>query len=254
MTERPILFNAEMVRAVLSGAKTQTRRVIKHLDDSHFVFQASDGRWLWEQPDHTADYADGELRCPYGVSGDRLWARETWADDDMLTEPNRENICFRADGAVHEYAHIRGHNELCGEAFKHPDPAPVRWRPSIFMPRWASRITREVTEVRAQRVQDISEADAQAEGAAHRIAPGGDLAGAFEGLAGEIGFRNHFHDLWDDINAKPRPQKTGGEVSHYTSYPWGGESGTFEHRGLPHIVVANPWVWAVSFKDIGGQS
>jgi len=212
MTERPILFNAEMVRAVLDGRKTQTRRVIKLPGDPETEwgccplkgFPGMFTFWESEYPEEGSH----NRRCPYGAPGDRLWVRETWAHDDMLTEPNRDCICFRADGAIHEYVYYTNRtNDLCGESFKHPDPKPDRWRPSIHMPRWASRITLEVTDVRVERVQDISDADAVAEG----IKPAPVL---YDGAQREV-----FSLLWDSINAK-------------RGYGW----------------VDNPWVWVVTFK------
>ena len=132
MKERPILFSAPMVRALLAGTKTQTRRIVK----------ARDLEWMdvhqgLREPDNAE-------RCPYGQPGDRLWVRETFGHFERNENfaPGCE-VFYRADGE---------------------SLAVERWRPSIHMPRWASRITLEVTGVRVERLQDISEADATAEG------------------------------------------------------------------------------------------
>ncbi len=164
--EHPILFSGDMVRAILEGRKTQTRRVVKPQPCEMNVW-------------HGAIY-DGEIdlkktpcmepkKCPYGVPGDRLWVRETWADTNGESGPM---ISYRAGGDRFlieesypvEYSKYPGctFSMWCGDLRR---GAPYHaWRPSIFMPRWASRITLEITGVRVERVQDISEEDAKAEG------------------------------------------------------------------------------------------
>jgi hypothetical protein len=150
MRERPILFSAPMVRAILAGTKTQTRRVLKQatgpslsvgIEDDAGVAELS---WLWgDGPGHEVHEMIKKVPCPYGKPSDRLWVRETWGfNPDFPDMPGR--ACFRADPG-HEYDGIR-------------------WRPSIHMPRAASRLSLEITGVRVERLQDISEADAMAEG------------------------------------------------------------------------------------------
>jgi hypothetical protein len=132
--ERPILFSAPMVRALLDGTKTQTRRIIKPTQPR------DDGRWPAGR--------DPVPDCPYGQTGDRLWVRESWqAWTEFNNVPPREippesRVNYVADGSVWD----------------------AKKRPSMFMPRWASRITLEVVGVRVERLQDISETDAMAEG------------------------------------------------------------------------------------------
>lgn len=179
MKERPILFSAPMVRAIVAGTKTQTRRIVKPgvLEDGWPIAYAAE-------------------RCPYGAPGDRLWVRETWAKAGEVGD----DIEYRADN---------------------PDPLGARWRPSIHMPRWASRLLLEVTAVRVERLQDISEDDACAEGVQ-------ELDGTLDELAlyarakkmGECATdsRVWFAELWDSING--------------TRAPW----------------ASNPFVWVVSFK------
>ena len=207
MTDRPILFGAPMVRALLAGTKTQTRRVVKPqprtVDEKPRHLPNEWGFWGGSYPDHGS-----AVRCPYGAPGDRLWVRETWAlvDDRSKPATTRSGVLYRATD--------RRERSFSGSE---------KWRPSIHMPRWASRITLEVTGVRVERLQDISEEDAKAEGAAHRIAPGGDLSAVFDALPGEeaapIGYQAHFRDLWESIN--------------------GAES-----------WAADPWVWVVSFRRV----
>lgn len=187
--ERPILFSGEMVRAILEGRKTQTRRVVRPqpIPDPN----ARDWfPWSWYGGGRKAVAAckDAEsfaywLRewCPYGQPGDRLWVRETFAlveprDDGALeyrgaqivTAPEEEQYeaWYRADGELGVLARIDG----------------IRWIPSIHMPRWASRITLEITDVRVERVQDITDADCYA-----------------EGLPAE---RHWFRVGWDRLNAR----------------------------------------------------
>lgn len=164
MKERPIIFSGEMVRAILEGRKTQTRRVVKPQP------------WPVETVDterHVIVSHPDKLRvppCPYGQPGDRLWVRETWWHP-RATEAHIDNVAYRADGEMP--CHL----------------VETNWRPSIHMPRWASRILLEVTDVRVERVQDISEADVQAEG----------CTGSPFGPMGDAVL---FPRVWDSINAK----------------------------------------------------
>jgi hypothetical protein len=141
MKERPILFSGPMVRAILPGTKTQTRRVIKPQPDKDGLSKVIDG--LWQDTDGRP------YRCPYGVPGDRLWVRETWA-------------------VQHEYD-AAAPSEIGASARWHyaatEDLGGLRKRPSIFLPRRGSRILLEITDIRVERLQKISEADAKAEGA-----------------------------------------------------------------------------------------
>ena len=143
MADRPILFSAPMVRALLAGTKTQTRRVCK-----------LDVRSGMPEP----ELASLLRCCPYGVPGDRLWVRETWA-------PLTVGYAYRADPVWNA-------------------PPADRWHPSIHMPRAASRITLEVTGVRVERLQDISEADVIAEGCPRQMLYG----------------TGWYRDLWLKIN------------------------------------------------------
>lgn len=141
MKERPIIFKAEMVRAIIDGTKTQTRRVVKPAKDRN-------GSGCNLAPCEIAgDVNGGDYSlCPYGQPGDRLWVREThgfWPSAD--SERREDGVIYRATDDDWECRMFD-------------------WRPSIHMPRWASRITLEITSVRVERLQDISEADAVAEG------------------------------------------------------------------------------------------
>lgn len=239
MKERPILFSGEMVRAILAGKKTQTRRLLNPQPNVrtvtlHHTTDRRDGRWEFTARDSRGRvvYAfpvdrhslRAEIACPYGAVGGRLWVKETHAffsiDAFKYLEGPLESLGLRAyggkplspgcdlrwgtgDAMVHYAAHHPASvKELSASSgfSTYRSTTPDKWRPSILMPRWASRITLDVADIRIERLHDITEEDAKAEGAAWRIAPGGDLAGAFEGLGGDIGYRNHFADLWRKIN------------------------------------------------------
>ncbi|MBG6487125.1 hypothetical protein I5I57_07490 [Pseudomonas aeruginosa] len=203
--ERPILFNEQMVRAILEGRKTVTRRVMKPQPD--FLGSMVDPN----TPFKTLDAGlHARITCPYGEPGDRLWVREAWAADAQVDAiaprdlSQGEPIWYPADFSVRQTG--------CSMISK------GRGRPSIHMPRWASRILLEITAVRVERLQDISEEQALAEGvrgepcdharqACSDIGCGGDTA------KGAFGF------LWEQLNG----------------------AGAWQ---------ANPWVWVVEFKRV----
>jgi hypothetical protein len=147
MKERPILFKGPMVRAILEGRKTQTRRVLKLQWTADHLQETSPGSGVWNELNQ---HWHGEIHkqnvCPYGVPGDRLWVRETWNNPFDLAEypqcKSPRSCVYRADYVGDDWP----------------------WKPSIHMPRWASRITLDIKSVRVERLQDISEEDAKAEG------------------------------------------------------------------------------------------
>jgi hypothetical protein len=144
MKERPILFSGPMVRAILAGTKTQTRRVMKPVPCLTRGMQT-----------HEFSVGGHDYRCPYGVPGSRLWVRETFAMNEVKGGPP---VIYRADYGQAQSVFIdRPHSAEW-------DVVVTRWKPSIFMPRSASRILLEITEVRVERLQAISDDDAWAEG------------------------------------------------------------------------------------------
>jgi hypothetical protein len=232
MKERGILFSAPMVLAILSGAKTQTRRAISGRAMESIRFFADEGGdvgvgvgargeprvWSLEYPDE----GSVEVRCRHGAPGDRLWVRETWQHG---TAPDAKAIViYRADGSAHAaYYEDEGNGDFAhiGEPYAEPayDLALVKWRSAMFMPRGASRITLEITDVRVQRLHAISETDARAEGCP------GDLPieqTLYDYGNGYMSARARFHSLWDSIN---------------------GERDGCAWRD-------NPWVWALSFERV----
>lgn len=220
--ERPILFSAPMVRALLAGTKTQTRRAVRKQFAADAIvaevgattpegWQVSGHSGLWW--DDAGACMDDAIRCPYGMPGDRLWVRESFCD---ARQAAAGRVLYRASS-----------------------DAACRWTPSIHMPRTCSRILLEVTGVRVERLQAISEADAIAEG----IEPNwvGDLNAGPNGFGGEgwtpdVGWRHYLN------SEDGEPAYTAGES--YRSL-WDKLNGV-------GAWDANPWVWVVSFKVKGG--
>lgn len=215
MKDRPILMSGPMVRATRNDLKTQTRRIVKPEPWHVMRPKGNEPHWPYKFVFDEGSTTSGEpveMRCPYGKPGDLLWVRETWAKHagdidpgDAITPASWVGVdgpLYRADG--------RNYDE-------------VRWIPSIHMPRWASRLTLELTDVRVQRLMDISDEDAIAEGVKKvrdhcYVIPGFDYD-----LAGlcHTSPQTPFMKLWDSIN---------------------------EARGSGWD--ANPWVWALTFRVI----
>ncbi|MDB4726337.1 hypothetical protein OAF54_02780 [bacterium] len=206
--ERSILFSGEMVRAVLDGRKTQARRVIK----------PHPKRGIGKSGDEWVDMWDNRIKCPYGKPGDMLWCRETWATSLSLDDLSPSGISAPA-----YYAGYGGDNPLA-DLWYMADIHYRQWgseitslgktRPSVHMPRWASRIQLEITDVRVERVQDISREDVETEG----ISIIDRVTGIFcEGYTPQDPFKN----LWNSIYKKKE-------------FRWD----------------VNPWVWVVEFKVV----
>lgn len=210
MKERPILFSAPMVRALLAGTKTQTRRAMKP-QPTEFVggpgVTLQDGSPAPLVPlDDSVEPYGREIVCPYGQPGDRLWVRESFAHMySGNAQPDKrapEDVAYMADNLT-------------------PDPYVYgSWKPSIHMPRWASRITLEITSVRVERLQEISIEDAKAEGA---WGPDDSIVQKVADYFGTDIFsanpRKAFQMLWESING-------------------------------PDSWAANPWVWAIEFRRV----
>jgi len=211
--EQPILFSAPMVRAILEGRKVQTRRVMKPQPGDDWNPEVGICAYEWKGsgepgPDFFGAGDEDECyKCPYGAPGDRLWVRETWANFGgyaVLYQHHKPGVAYRATWDSDKY----GWPDFAHHVSYVPGG---KWRPSIFMPRWPSRITLEITEVRVQRVQEISEEDAVAEGT-------GQWAMETNAILTCETMRDAYRKLWDSINIK--------------KYPW----------------ESNPWVWALSFR------
>ena len=180
MKERPILFSGEMVRAILDGRKTQTRRVVTPQPNGA-LFKEGDTwveRWFHSGAD------DREVTCPYGAPGDRLWVKETWAVDPCHDDLAPRDLPYSIEEDLRLNPEIAEIRYLADSAAR-----LGKTRPSIFMPRWASRITLEIVSVRVERVQAISRGDATCEGC------------PFPNMADGSNPKWWFRDLWDSINA-----------------------------------------------------
>lgn len=214
MRERPILFNADMVRAVLDGRKTQTRRIMREQpevipkEDEH----GKPGFWIPFNAGKTMVRNDDmHIACPFGLKGDRLWVRETFRVHSRATDV--ATLVYKASEQQSwtQQTH-RVPIEKCNK------PAVVdTWTPSIHMPRWASRITLEITGVRVERLWDITEDNAKAEGC------------TFEALRFKPGTRE------------------AEEMGHTAVYQFGG---LWQSIYGEESWQANPWVWVVEFKRV----
>ena len=205
MKARPILFSAPMVRALLAGTKTQTRRVAKLSASARVKAVGSQRNW---HPEDAAAVA----ACPYGRPGDRLWVKEThrfgiaWDKSKPTQIPTVAAIRYEADGVI----------RTTGQKLE-----PGKARPSLFMRQTFSRLTLEITEIRVERLQAITEADAEAEG----VTPASKdhTAAAVAYIFGAKEFQAHksaYATLWEQING-------------------------------PGSWALNPWVWVVTFKRVG---
>lgn len=179
MKERPILFSGPMVRSILEARKTQTRRVIRN-------------------PEKYDNIRGCDFCCPHGQAGDKLWVRETWCAGCLELD---ETVCYKAD---------------FGRIFPPCKQGVVK--PSIFLPRKYSRITLEITGVRIERLQGISEEDGEAEG----MTPNYFENGSFQTYpSGKLTpYKRAFAMTWERINGK--------------THPW----------------ESNPWVWAIEFQRV----
>lgn len=207
MKERPILFNTDMVRAILDGRKTQTRRPCRDQTPSTYEYVEDmktwpEGKELYTGWVKVIDKVGLKIpsKCPYGVVGDRLWVRETF------WQSSYGEFFYRAD---HPDSDIRAHGG---------------WKPSIHMPRYACRTVLEITDIRVERIQDISEADAKAEGMLY-----------LDGLGvGHSGYRHSINHEYVYDTARAAFRILWNSVYEKRGYGWD----------------KNPWVWVVEFKRI----
>lgn len=225
--ERPILMHSRSINGILEGRKTQTRRIMKVQPQPN----VETWDWAWPLPgkkttpgsktywrnDCAPNQRISTFYSPYGPSGDRLWVRETWGifsvDSGTVSIGFKQRIpegktiadtdgglnVLNVDAEIVKWSELRINTD--------------KWRPSIFMPRWASRLSLEITGIRVERVQDISEADAKAEG----VQLSDEWTGCADDLSGY--YREAFQFLWDDTNGK----------------------GAWDR---------NDWTWVVDFKRI----
>jgi len=207
MKETGIIMSGNHPKLILDGIKTQSRRVIKpqptfngtDLNGKPYFIYKGEEYSLWAL----------SKKCPYGQVGDRLWVRETWTTEKRLDYLSPSQIGEAGDVPVWWEASSSWEMASVGLEIG-------KWRPSIFMPRWASRITLEITEIRVERLQEISEEDARAEGIIWVTIETAPQSNVYRPCAVE-----NFGRLWDSLNAK-------------RGYGW----------------EVNPWVWCLSFRMI----
>lgn len=226
MIERGMIFNGEMVRAILDGRKTQTRRIMapQPADDiERSAFPNPDAIGWKSSLKHKHGSTTAHF-CPFGAVGDRIWVRETFQGplfDYEQMEAFLEDSSKFEKPEFCQYAADGGHRPEYQDA---DDNLRYGWRPSIHMPRWASRITLEITDVRVERLNAISEEDAEAEGI------------NMEALADS----QDRYDCIADHNMTGRPTATGA-----FKYLWESIYGAENWQ-------ANPWVWVIEFKRVEG--
>lgn len=207
MKERGMIFNAEMVRAILDGRKTQTRRPVKFpVHDKNLGCELAGNELAGELS------AGNYLNSAFGKSGDRIWVRETFCPVDDTQYGGEKWVDYRATPR-YEASHPAGWDSAPNDA------EALKWRPSIHMPRWASRILLEITGVRVERLNSISQEDAQAEGL--------ELTG------------------WRPTYSDP---DSGGEVMT----PYDNFAQLWESIYGAENWQANPWVWVIEFKRVEG--
>jgi hypothetical protein len=233
--ERGILFSAPMVLAILAGRKTQTRRLVK-LPGGGEV-DGTPGRdpiVLWSMS-HQPTGANA-MTCPYGVRGDRLWVRETYGLDEEYNgmppsvAPGDATVLFHADSRTRGGA-------------QGPQPfTPGKKRPGIHMPRWASRITLEVTGVRVERLQDITEEDAKAEGIEPTILGESWSCMRKDGGAFDCFVDPSAEDRRELVAVVHQPARQMFDARHNFRVLWNGING--ERADWD----SNPWLWVVEFR------
>ena len=241
MGEKPILFSTPMVQAILDGRKTMTRRIIKPQPDEKYSYchgictSSTDNKNVGRVGLGPSNVLVKQFIKPPYQPGDHLYVRETWRIGAWAENPGRISVDYKADGYIrrewldvedperferywiqstHDAEKAGLKFDLDGQYHWEPGKAPTRWRPSIFMPKEAARIWLEVTNVRVERLQEISHKDIYREG----ICIWQDCAEAIRNIR-----TKYFKKLWDGINLK-------------RGYGWD----------------SNPFVWAISFKVLEG--
>jgi hypothetical protein len=246
--ERPILFSAPMVRAILEGRKTVTRRAVKPLQQPELM---EDGTWFAVAQSHRrygfgvsgpdarscAEALAASQCCPYGKPGDRLWVRETWYCDH--SDVQRGPYLQPADMVDLDQAREDGDLVYAADGLTPYEQEQPTWKPSIHTPRWVSRILLEITAVRVERLQDISDEQAQAEGIipvpkttedSHQFWRNYHLSG--DGTFCVRTPKESFKSLWCHVAGGSFPKDEAA------------------YKASPHSWDANPWVWVVEFKQV----
>ncbi|HFE6405618.1 TPA: hypothetical protein ACF941_005036 [Klebsiella pneumoniae] len=227
MSERGMIFNAEMVRALLDGRKTQTRRPIKWKQTRFTeIGEREDGsKWPWsEDAEHACDFWHP---CPFGAVGDRIWVREAFRVHSRATDV--ATLVYKAS----ERNSWTEQTRRVPVAVCNKPATPEKWTPSLHMPRWASRIMLEITGVRVERLNAISPEDAESEGLERTNFTGfGDAPG---------------------LPSYPEPDVYFDPLKkQWKEYPPEAFAGLWESIYGEGSWKANPWVWVIEFKRVEG--
>lgn len=228
MKARPILFSTSMVKALLDGRKTQTRRIAKCGNDNCInmkIFVEKYGKKVMCR-NHILDERNKEI-CPYGKIGDFLWVRETFW---LFSTPHKDVVEGKGHQIIKEDFKNGWGNDLFKAVYYKADEIFKlgRWKPSIFLPRWASRISLEITNIRVESLKNISEEDAINEGIEGYDSPtGGD----------------DYQDYWKNYTLKDKDVYGSDYTDPIQSYASLWES--INGKGSWNL---NPWVWVIEFK------
>ncbi|ENK5064308.1 hypothetical protein AB3T43_003410 [Klebsiella variicola] len=242
MKERGMIFNAEMVRALLDGRKTQTRRIVKGTDGAVKFCKEWDinGEEIFVvlgEKDRTGmNPVLGAISCPFGAVGDRIWVRETFQgplfDYDLMDSYCKDPTPFEKP----EFCVYKADGVPAPEFYDADDELHCCWRPSIHMPRWASRILLEITNVRVERLNAISEEDAQREGVHNEVWDQTVVARNYAVIDEFFQFWSEDMPHYVEMNQLYRSSFRSLWESIYGAENW----------------QANPWVWVISFKRVEG--
>lgn len=228
MKARGMIFNSEMVRAILDGRKTQTRRIVKGTDGAVKFCKEWDinGEEIFVvlgEKDHTGmNPVFGAISCPFGAVGERIWVRETFQGPLFDYEQMESYLEDSSKFEKPEFCQYAADGKPAPEYYDADDNLRHGWRPSIHMPRWASRILLEIIDVRVERLREISQADAEAEGV-------GKL---------KKGFWKNYQPGWTEFQLTARGSFATLWKSIYGDESW----------------YADPWVWVIEFKRIEEQT
>ncbi|MBZ6758135.1 ASCH domain-containing protein [Klebsiella grimontii] len=233
MKERGMIFNGEMVRAILDGRKTQTRRTVKPQPDEDGLAKVTNGPWV--------DTSERNYRCPFGDVGDRIWVREAYRFPASLDDVSPTGVGEMAVATGYRKPWAPTFYEFTGTfsdgwtGFETPPKVSGagKLRPSIHMPRWASRILLEITDVRVERLNAISPEDAESEGLE---------CTNFTGFGDEPGLPSYPEP---DVYFDPLKKQ-------WKEYPPEAFAGLWESIYGEGSWQANPWVWVISFKRVEG--
>ena len=261
MKETGVLFRQELIPRLMDSSKTRTMRVIKPQPDTSLWKPSAlkiEKEWrrmpclgpghhieadmwgLFNKHDKATAVPYTGRKSPYGGPGDYIYLKEAWADCDYLDFTNPANI-------TPTHKNLRWFKAGLHECSR-PDSIRGKWRSPLFMPKWAARSFFEIVEVLVEKVQDLVPIDIEAEGIDISI------NGVCIGNHFRCDCYKLFSDLWDSINAKPKPAKknpyTGGKEDCFVSYPWADVREVEKYRGKVHYVVGNPYCFAYNFKGV----